>query len=66
MKTKEILSQRYAQKCQELADLILNKEKIEERISSVKRDIDILNAALPICEQVEASIVSKEVEPANE
>lgn len=53
MKARDILNHKYALKCQELADLMLNKEKIEAKIQKLKADIEVLNSSLPVCEEVE-------------
>lgn len=66
MKSREILSQKYAVKCQRLGALLLDKEKLDESIMALKAEIRDLNAALPICEEIEAAVTVRTPEVVSE
>lgn len=60
MKSREHLNKLYAAKCEQLGDLILNREKIDTRIKDLKSEIEVLNSSLPIMESLESIIRAHE------
>lgn len=56
MKSTQNINGQYAQLCMKLGDLLLNKEKIDQRIAALKTEIDVLNAALPVVEGIERQL----------
>jgi hypothetical protein len=56
MKANQILNKRYADLCQTLGDLEMNKEKLMNQIDSVRKQILAVEAALPLAQQVEQEV----------
>lgn len=55
---KEILNSKYADLCQKKGDLITQREKINEMLSQIDKEIDALNQATAHLPELQASILS--------
>lgn len=56
MLANEILNKRYAKLCESLGDLEMNRDKLNARISEVKREILAVESMLPLAERIELEV----------
>jgi hypothetical protein len=56
MKAKKNINDQYANLCAQLGDLLMNKEKVDVRIADIKSQIEVLNKALPVAEEIERQL----------
>lgn len=49
---KELLNQQYSNLCQQLGDAILNREKLDAHIDSLKQQIKVLDSAMPVLDAI--------------